>query len=79
MSWKPEVYVKGDGWCGNGLVFATEEEAKAWADHRLMVWFVPTDARAVEVDSEKYPPNYTYLVGEDGYRHMISLDTKQEV
>ncbi len=30
MSWKPEVIADGSGaWCGNGLRFATKEEAES--------------------------------------------------
>jgi len=56
MSWKPEVYIPGeDKWHGNGLVFATKEEAETWARDLLGRWYVPTESRAVETDEE---PNY---------------------
>lgn len=44
-SYKPQVLVGGT-WSDNALRFATEIEAKRWADALLMRWFVPTDARA---------------------------------
>ena len=55
-SWAPEVFVEGQ-WAGNGVRFATKEEAEAWGRDRLMRWFVPTDSRAVE--SSDYP-NYRW-------------------
>lgn len=51
MSWKPEVFVEGE-WAGNGMAFATKEEAELWARDLLNRWFVPTDSRAVESDEE---------------------------
>lgn len=57
MSWKPEVFVEGK-WSRNGLVFATEQEAKDNASDLLNRWYVPTDSRAVEVDE---PVNYSYI------------------
>jgi len=57
MSFKPEVFAEGE-WCGNGLTFATKEEAEQNAKDLLMRWFVPTDSRAVESDEE---PNYQYI------------------
>lgn len=59
MSWKPEVYVPGeDKWHGNGLCFATEEEALRWGCDLLGRWFVPTEYRAVESEE---PVNYRVL------------------
>ena len=56
MSWKPEVKVDGK-WSRNGLVFATEQEAKDNAYDLMCRWFLVADSRAVEVDE---PVNYTY-------------------
>ena len=53
-SWKPEVFVDGQ-WAGNGLRFATREEAEFSGRALLNRWFVPTDSRAVEADEY---PNY---------------------
>ena len=59
MSWKPEVFLPNENkWCANGLVFATEKEAADNARDLLMVWFVPTDSRAVESTD---PVNYRYV------------------
>jgi hypothetical protein len=60
MSWKPEVKVGGK-WYPNGLVFATEQEAKDNAFDKSMAWTQAEDSRAVESD---LPPNYTYENGE---------------
>jgi len=59
-SWKPEMMVDG-GWSGNGLRFATEQEADLWGADLMNRWFVPSDHRAVESDD---PVNYRRL--EDG-------------
>lgn len=59
-TWKPEVLVEGK-WAGNGLVFATEDEAARWARALLGRWFVPTDSRAA---SSTEPVNARLL--EDG-------------
>jgi hypothetical protein len=54
MSWKPEVYAEGE-WCGNGMAFATKEEAERWGFGLLMRCILFSDARAVESDQ---PVNY---------------------
>lgn len=59
MSWNPEVFAEGE-WVGNGLYFATKEEAERWGADLLMRWYVPTDHRAVEVDK---PVNYAIVDG----------------
>ena len=59
MSFKPEVFAEG-AWTGNGLVFATKEEAERWGADLLMRWFVPTDSRAVESTD---PVNYKIVDG----------------
>jgi hypothetical protein len=59
MSWKPEVEVEGK-YSRNGLVFATEEEAKANARNLMNRWMAVTDYRAVEVDE---PVNYKWING----------------
>jgi hypothetical protein len=59
MSWKPEVFAEG-AWTGNGLAFATKEEAERWGADLLMRWFVPTDSRAVESTD---PVNYKIVDG----------------
>jgi hypothetical protein len=56
MSWKPQVFLEGK-WSGNGLAFATKQEAEENASDLLMRWFVPTDSRAIESDE---PVNYSY-------------------
>jgi len=56
MSWKPEVFVDRK-WNRNGLVFATEAEARANASDLMDRWFAVDDSRAVEVDE---PVTHTY-------------------
>ena len=53
-SWAPEVFVEGK-WTGNGLRFATKDEAERWGNGLLTRWFVPSDNRAVESEDR---PNY---------------------
>jgi hypothetical protein len=57
-SWKPEVIADSSGeWCGNGLRFATEEEARNSASDLAMRWIAAREWRAAESDD---PVNYTY-------------------
>jgi len=49
MSWKPQVKVNGE-WNGNGLVFATQEEAKSRAANLFSRWTLCTGHRAIESD-----------------------------
>ena len=55
-SWKTEVKCQGE-WSGNGLRFATKEEAEASGQELLDRWFVPTDSRAATCDK---PVNYRF-------------------
>lgn len=49
MAWIPQVKVSGeDGWHGNALVFATEEEAFCYARDLFNRWTLTTAYRAVE-------------------------------
>lgn len=58
MSFKPEVIADSSGkWCGNGLAFATREEAEQNVLDLSMRWFAVTETRVVESDE---PVNYTY-------------------
>lgn len=59
MSWKPEVIADPDGkWCGNGLRFATKEEAEANVADLKRRWVLVTDTRVVESDD---PVNYAWV------------------
>ncbi len=61
-SWKPEVIADKSGkWCGNGLRFATEAEAKANADNLMTRWMAVTDTRAAPSEDE---PNAKWDMGE---------------
>jgi len=51
MSWKPEVIADSSGkWAGNGLRFATKEEAEGNVKALASRWFLVTDTRVVESD-----------------------------
>jgi hypothetical protein len=61
MSWKPEVTVFGEtGWVGNGLRFATKEEAEANVANLSWRWTLVKDTRVVESDD---PVNYRWVNG----------------
>ena len=49
MGFKPQVKVNGN-WNGNGLVFATKEEAQRSALNLFGRWTLCTDHRAIETD-----------------------------
>lgn len=51
MSYRPMVYVQGE-WAGNGLRFATEEEARANARDLMRRWFLVDDVRVDESTDE---------------------------
>ena len=60
-SFKPEVIADNSGkWCGNGLAFATYEEANAWALDRAYRWTMVRNTRVVESDD---PVNYAWVDG----------------
>jgi hypothetical protein len=62
MSWKAEVIADSSGqWCGNGLVFATKEEAESYVFDLMMRWTMVRDTRVVE---SKEPVNYPTVKGE---------------
>ena len=61
MSFKPEVIADSSGkFCGNGLAFATREEAEANARDLASRWMLVTDFRVVESDQ---PVNYRWVNG----------------
>jgi hypothetical protein len=58
-SFKPEVIADSSGqWLGNGLRFATKEEAEASALDLMLRWSAVRDHRAAESDDEV---NYSYV------------------
>lgn len=58
MSWKPEVIADSSGkWCGNGLAFATREEAEANVADLASRWWLVRQTRVVESDQ---PVNYRW-------------------
>lgn len=49
MSWKPEVIADGSGqWVGNGLRFATKEQAEVYVLDLALRWTAVRDTRVVE-------------------------------
>lgn len=65
MSYRPMVYV-GGGWAGNGLRFATEEEARASACDLYSRWTLCEDYRADESDDEV---NYVW---DNGLKEVVN-------
>ena len=62
MSYKPEVVDDNSGkWAGNGLRFATREEAEANVRDLRARWLLVTDTRVVESDD---PVNYRWIDGQ---------------
>jgi hypothetical protein len=53
MSWKPEVQTDNSGkWYGNGLRFATEAEAAAWAADLSTRWLLVHAHRAADAGAD---------------------------
>ena len=68
MSYAPMVRTTDNGpFAGNGLRFATPEEAQAWLDDLCLRWFAVTDTR---VDESTDPVNYRL----DG-RELIEVES----
>jgi hypothetical protein len=65
MSYRPMVYVQGE-WAGNGLRFATEQEARLSAHDLWCRWTLCTDWRADESEDEV---NYAW---EDGLKEVVN-------
>lgn len=63
VNWKPEVLVEGE-WGQNSMVFATEQEAKAYAKDLYQRWYATSGHRAVPVDAATNPVNYKIVDGE---------------
>ncbi len=59
MSYRPMVYVQGE-WAGNGLRFATYQEAEQSAAGLAGRWFLVDDYR---VDESSDPVNYALVDG----------------
>ena len=59
MSYRPMVYVQGE-WAGNGLRFATSEEAEQSAASLMARWFLVEQYR---VDESSDPVNYVLVDG----------------
>jgi hypothetical protein len=61
MSWKVEVVADSTGkWCGNSLVFPTEEEALGYGNDLKSRWMSVRKYRAVESDE---PVTHSFDLG----------------
>jgi hypothetical protein len=61
MSYKGEVIADSSGqWCGNGLRFETEDEARIYVEDLAMRWTLVRDYRVTESDE---PANYSITNG----------------
>lgn len=61
MSWKPEVIADSSGkWVGNGLRFATKEEAEGNVKDLFSRWMLVRETRVVESPD---PVNYRWENG----------------
>jgi hypothetical protein len=68
MNWRPMVQVSGRSeWSGNGLVFATKQEAEDNAKDLMQRWTLVTDTRADETDN---PVNYKWTDG-----RLVAVET----
>lgn len=56
MSWQCEIFAEGE-WVGNGLRFATEQEALNSGSELMSRWWVARDCRAVLTND---PVNYRF-------------------
>jgi hypothetical protein len=65
MSYRPMVYVQGE-WAGNGLRFATSDEAEASARNLMARWFLVDDIRVDESEDEV---NYAW---ENGLKEVVN-------
>lgn len=68
-NWRPMVQVSGRSeWAGNGLVFATKQEAEDNAKDLMQRWTLVTDTRADETDN---PVNYKLTDG-----RLVAVEAK---
>ncbi len=65
MSFRPMVYVQGE-WAGNGLRFATSDEAEASARNLMARWFLVDDIR---VDESEDAVNYAW---DNGLKEVVN-------
>jgi hypothetical protein len=66
MSYRPMVYVQGE-WAGNGLRFATSDEALASAQNLMARWFLVDDIRVDESNDEV---NYAW---DEGLKEVVHV------
>ncbi len=61
MSWKAEVIADSSGkWVGNGLCFATEDEAQAYVKDLMWRWSAVRETRVVKCAE---PVNHAWVDG----------------
>ena len=65
MSFRPMVYVQGE-WAGNGLRFATIDEAEASARNLMARWFLVDEIR---VDESEDAVNYAW---DNGLKEVVN-------
>ena len=65
MSYRPMVYVQGE-WAGNGVRFATPDEAEAAARNLAARWFLVDDIR---VDESEDDVNYAW---DNGLKEVVN-------
>jgi hypothetical protein len=74
MSYKTEVLADSSGkWAGNGLRFATEQEAKDYVADLYSRWTAVRETRVVESDD---PVSHEWRGGRDGV-YLQALPVKQ--
>jgi hypothetical protein len=73
MAWKPEVIADDTGnWYGNGLRFATKEEAEANVFDLMMRWTEVRDTRVVECNDRV---NYRWVPG----KGLANIDAPDQI
>ena len=71
MSYKGEVIADSSGkWCGNGLRFETEDEARIYVEDLAMRWTLVRDYRVVESED---PVTHILISGNTG-RTLMRLE-----
>jgi hypothetical protein len=67
-SYAPEVIADNSGqWAGNGLRFATKEEAEENVANLASRWYLVQDTRVVETND---PVNYAWITG----KGLVAVD-----
>lgn len=76
MSFAPEVIADSSGkWAGNGLRFATREEAEIWVKDLSWRWTLVRETRVVESGD---PVNYALTQEEPGESYRLERVEERE-